>query len=287
MSQQTFYSTIIRLQAQQAGSLPATQGRLANAAFLRLIEAVDPELAGYLHDSNQRKPFTVSPLNGFGKPHNGRVKLPVGQQLWLRFTLLNSQLFTTLTAYLLSVQAAWPKIRLGDISFIITEMLTTPGSHPWANYNSVEQLIAVSDAEAQRDDLRDITIEFASPTVFSFGKRDGLGKWMEPFPTPELFFGSLASVWNHQIEKPAVDSSAIQEYAKQTVAVGLYRMKSQVFRYWGQPQIGAVGEVSYQLRDRDNLPLRQWLNRLANFAFYSGVGYKTTMGMGQVRRRVS
>ena len=34
----------------------------------------------------------------------------------------------------------------------------------------------------------------------------------------------------------------------------------------------------------DNTALVKQLNMLANFAFYAGVGQKTTMGMGQARR---
>ena len=36
--------------------------------------------------------------------------------------------------------------------------------------------------------------------------------------------------------------------------------------------------------DTSNLEMLRWVNLLANFAFYSGTDYKTTMGMGQTRR---
>jgi CRISPR-associated endoribonuclease Cas6 len=68
--------------------------------------------------------------------------------------------------------------------------------------------------------------------------------------------------------------------------VGLYKMESQMFRYWGRPQIGATGKITYLLKDKDNHAMIRALNMLADFAFYSGTGYKTTMGMGQCRRIV-
>jgi CRISPR-associated endoribonuclease Cas6 len=107
---------------------------------------------------------------------------------------------------------------------------------------------------------------------------------MEPFPTPALLFGSLAAAWNHVSPQP-VDKAAVRAYAEETVVVGLYRMASKMVRYWGQPQIGAVGTVSYLLKDRRDHEMIRALNTLADFAFYSGVGYKTTMGMGQVKRK--
>jgi CRISPR-associated endoribonuclease Cas6 len=106
---------------------------------------------------------------------------------------------------------------------------------------------------------------------------------MDPFPSPAMLFGSLAAAWNEHLPM-SLDKQAIRAYAEETVVVGLYRLESRMFRYWGQPQIGATGVITYLLQDRQNQELGRALNLLADFAFYSGVGYKTTMGMGQVRR---
>ena len=46
---------------------------------------------------------------------------------------------------------------------------------------------------------------------------------------------------------------------------------------------GGFGDVTFEALDNHAVHLRT-LNLLANFAFYSGVGSKTTMGMGQARR---
>jgi CRISPR-associated endoribonuclease Cas6 len=100
----TLYSTVVKLIAIQNGQLPATQGRLAHAAFLDIIRAVDPALADALHASCGRKPFTVSPLWGLPRRHDpkGQVTVRRGHQTWLRFTLLGSELFTTFTRHFLS-----------------------------------------------------------------------------------------------------------------------------------------------------------------------------------------
>jgi CRISPR-associated endoribonuclease Cas6 len=175
-------------------------------------------------------------------------------------------------------------LRIGDLPFAVSEVLTTPGSHPWAGYTSLTALQFAWATRPLDEAARTITLHFASPTVFSRGTRDGLGKWMEPFPAPALLFGGLAAVWNEVSPQP-VDKAAVRAYAEETVVVGLYRMASQMVHYWGQPQIGAVGVVTYLLKDRQNEPMIRTLNTLADFSFYSGVGYKTTMGMGQVKRK--
>jgi len=48
--------------------------------------------------------------------------------------------------------------------------------------------------------------------------------------------------------------------------------------------IGCVGAIAFQiLGEVDWLTIKQ-INTLSDFAFYAGVGRKTTMGMGIVRR---
>jgi CRISPR-associated endoribonuclease Cas6 len=313
----TLYSTVVKLIAIQDGQLPATQGRLAHAAFLDIIRAVDPALADALHASRGRKPFTVSPLWDLPRQHNpkGQVTVRRGHQTWLRFTLLGSELFTTFTHHFLSpltpspsqaeARASRPpspsqgegrgegppshrggEVRIGNLDFAITEILTTPGSHPWAGYTAVSELYRHWQSTPPSASARKIALEFASPTVFSRSSdKDGIGKFMEPFPAPAMFFGSVAAMWNDHMPAPlSLPKQAIRQYAEETVVVGLYRMESQMFRYWGRPQIGATGKMTYLLKDRENRDMIRTLNTLADFAFYSGTGYKTTMGMGQCRR---
>jgi len=56
-------------------------------------------------------------------------------------------------------------------------------------------------------------------------------------------------------------------------------------------QLGFVGTCKYSLRapgepttPEEPLTVRQQLLLLAQLAFYTGVGYKTAMGMGRTRR---
>lgn len=286
----TLYSTVVKLIANQSGLLPTTQGRLAQAAFLDIIRSVDPTLSQALHTKNQRRPYTVSPLQGLGRIKGREVKVRRGREVWLRFTLLGSELFATFTRFLLMnneelrMKNGAPGLRLGELEFAITEMLTTPGSDDWAGYIPVTELCQRWQTAPINNTTRKIAIEFASATVFSrSSNKDGMGKFMETFPSPPMFFGSLAAKWNDHMPLP-LDKQAIRDYAEETAVVGLYNMESRLHHYWGNPQIGAVGRVTYQLKDKADVEMIRALNLLADFAFYSGVGAKTTMGMGMVRR---
>jgi CRISPR-associated endoribonuclease Cas6 len=291
---QTLYSTVVKLTPLAHGTIPATQGRLAHGAFLDLIRSVDPALSEVLHQKNQRRPFTVSPLQGLRRAQKGQVRVRAGEELWLRFTLLNSDLFTTLTRYLLTntpyaagprnAQSPYPSLRLGEITFAITELLTTPGSHAWAGYTPVAGLGEKWQTTPPDRLDRKIGLELASGTMFSrSSNKNGMGKFLELLPTPEMVFGSLAAMWNDHTGLE-LDKQALRDYAAETVVVSRFDIKTRLFYYWGNPQIGAVGRITYELKDKHDQAMIRTLNMLADFAFYSGLGAKTTMGMGMVRR---
>jgi CRISPR-associated endoribonuclease Cas6 len=49
--------------------------------------------------------------------------------------------------------------------------------------------------------------------------------------------------------------------------------------------IGCVGDITFQILGEVEPQTVQQINALADFAIYAGVGRKTPMGMGMVRRR--
>ena len=71
-----------------------------------------------------------------------------------------------------------------------------------------------------------------------------------------------------------------------------YTLHSHIVTFPRHPQRGFVGTCRYTLRRAEEeisseahttLSVQQQIVLLAQFAFYSGIGYKTAMGMGQVR----
>jgi len=104
-------------------------------------------------------------------------------------------------------------------------------------------------------------------------------------PLPELVFDSLARQWNSLAPVPLqIDRQALRTYTDQHVVIKrLESLHTQMLHFAKAPQVGFVGRVSFGLMG-DNDIARLYLNMLADFAFYAGVGMKTTMGMGQCRR---
>jgi CRISPR-associated endoribonuclease Cas6 len=270
-------STTIKLRALAPGELPNATGRFGHAAFLALIESVAPGLAQALHDNNGRQPFTVSPLLVRERaPRDGRLQLCEGDACSMRFTILHPTLFQSFQEALLTTFPT-ATIRLHDVPFAVEEAITTPHADNCTGYTTFEELLE------RGADQRTLAFQFQSPTALSLGQTD-LGKRFELFPVPWNVFDSLARKWSEFSAIP-LEVNALLEWVDEFVWVSEHNVRTQVLRFDRFSQKGFVGQVVYEIKRDDAEPIRI-LNALADFALYAGVGYKTTMGMGQCRRLV-
>jgi len=271
----SLYSVVLLISPEREVWVDATMGHRAHAAFLNAIRQADPHLSAALHDPQVSiRPFTVSPMGGIA-PRGETIHLRPDQTYWLRVTLLVRPLYERLMEALMS--NCRPRLRLGEATVLIREVLVTPGSHPWAGYASWEELAAQARPE------RELTLDFVSPTAFSFGGGPG-GRRMIVLPIPDLVFGSLARTWNAYAPPPLqVEPKALEHYAAEyTIVREIAGLRTRMLNFSGRPQIGFVGQVTYGLIGENNIARFQ-MSMLASFAFYGGVGYKRTMGMGQCR----
>ncbi|HEV2655573.1 MAG TPA: CRISPR system precrRNA processing endoribonuclease RAMP protein Cas6, partial [Ktedonobacteraceae bacterium] len=81
----------------------------------------------------------------------------------------------------------------------------------------------------------------------------------------------------------------IEQYIQDDgVIVTDYDLKTHRLKFTTHQQQGFIGTCKYHLRGPDEemdaaLSLRQQVLLLGQLAFYCGVGYKTSMGMGRTR----
>ena len=272
-----FHALVVNLIAMTDGRVPLTQGALAHAAFLDLVAAADPALATYFHDKNARKPFTLSPLRNLPaeRADERGYHLRAGDSAALRLTLLAPDLFTAFLKRLLEGGPAL-RLRIGDVTFAVESVLGTPGSHPWAGYATAGELADRADRAPH------IHILFASPTTVSWGGESVAERRMILIPWPQAIFASLRGAWNRlagddipaDFEKWVAGYVVVRRVARWQTAV--YQLKNGVYP-------GGYGDVTFEALDAHPDYLRA-LNLLADFAFYAGIGSRTTMGMGQARR---
>lgn len=127
------------------------------------------------------------------------------------------------------------------------------------------------------------SFELASPTAWSLG--GDRGRRVEVLPTPALFFGSLLASWNAWFgERLGRIDPGLRDYVAEAIVVSRMNLATRMYRYQDHLQVGTVGRITYRLLDSPRAPEARILDALADLAFFSGVGYRTTMGMGQARR---
>jgi CRISPR-associated endoribonuclease Cas6 len=275
---ETLHSIVIILTPTRETSVRATMGHQAQAAFLRTVRESDSALAEVLHMPDMPiRPFTVSMLQGTPPARNGRLHLSPEATYWLRFTALYQPIFERFMARFLRGQGR-PVIRLGRAVLLIKEIIATPEGHPWAGYISWDKLVGEAKANPE------ITLDFVSPTAFSFGQKEW-GKKVMVLPLPEAVFGSLARSWNATVPIALqIDRQELRGYLDEHVVIKrMDGLRTRMLRFRRSLQIGFVGRVTYGLMAEDKA-IQTQLNALADFAFYAGVGMKTTMGMGQCRK---
>lgn len=289
------FSILLRLQPAEAGRVSPGSGSQVHAAFLDIVRQSDPVLAERLHQPDQRRPFTVGLLQGFNHlPYaqladaisQGR-QVPVlpSQVYWLRFTMLDAAIFGPFVQHFL-LRSQEAQLRIGDAQFLISRIVGAPEPHniaqSWASHTTFAEL------SEHIQPLLAYHFEFATPTAFSLGQKSW-GKQMNLFPEPALVFGSLAKQWENFAPphlRMSINDLLPRDFAtwcEDALVVTRYQLETRTLHSKKFGNIGFLGKISYDMKGDPNASEARWLTPLARFALFSGAGYKTTMGMGQLR----
>jgi CRISPR-associated endoribonuclease Cas6 len=254
-------------------------GKHLHALFLTLVSSVDKNLGDRLHDQKTAKAFTLSPLQLTPSPRHSITPsphclkflhsrpIPAGTRCWWRISLLDDRLFSALTPLWLNLNPdhAW---HLGSADLQITSVLgTAQSTQPWANFCSYAQLFE----QASTCD-RQLSFQIYTPATFRQGKFDSA------LPTRDCVFNSLLSRWNYYSGIP------FPETLFDHLFPSFFNIHTELVQYPEGKWVGCLGSIGYRiLGDVDPLTIQQ-LNTLADFALFAGIGRKTPMGMGMVRR---
>ncbi len=271
------YSIVLNLLPQSPIPSQYLTGRHLHALFLTLVSSVDLKLGNHLHQSTADKAFTLSPLQTSRHQRTGledytlqwehKISIPAGTPCWWRISLLDDTLFGKLTQLWLNLNPNQPW-HLGPADLHITSILGTPQStQPWANATTYAQLYEQAD---ESDRL--IAFSFATPTAFRQGQYD------TALPTRECVFNSLLNRWNKY------SGIEIPQIPMESIFPSFVSIHTEIIADSRSKFIGVLGETSYRLLGEVEPLSIKHINVLADFALYCGVGRRTPMGMGMVRR---
>jgi CRISPR-associated endoribonuclease Cas6 len=305
------YSLLLRLRPLEYGTLMPFSGELVHAAWLDWIRNATPDVSTSLHDGNQRRMFTCSslqfPLSSqrMRQAERENVHLPVEsvKTYTVRLTFLLGELFPLFYDSLMRFNMPGgggakkpPFMQIGKRLFLLEEVIADKDdSSGWAGFTTfaglVEQVRATTLAVEQP-----LKLEFAAITTFSrnSSKERGISNHFAILPMPQYVFPGLVKRWQ-ELAPPEmahlVQRERIEAYIQEEgIIIGDYDLRPHWVTFVKHRQRGFAGTCSYILRGRDEptslespLTVRQQMLLLAHLAFYTGVGAKTAMGMGQTR----
>jgi CRISPR-associated endoribonuclease Cas6 len=261
--------------ASQRHTLPATTGPALHGMLYKWLAQVDPALGTAIHDLHGVKPFTVSSLQALvGNPEASRstydLLLSPHQAYWFRITSLDAALSQVL---LEKFYQPGQTLDLLGRRLQIERLLTEPYQHPWAARTTYHDLPENPPSLPPR-----LKLQFHSPTTFKAVDR------VVPVPMPEQVFNSLATRWNSFSELP-LDPAQLSALTEK-LAISGYQLSSELALLEGSPRgpklIACRGWCEYTIINGEEEETRL-LHLLSRFGFYSGVGYKTSQGFGQIR----
>jgi CRISPR-associated endoribonuclease Cas6 len=267
------HSLVLNLAPRSLIPVGYLTGKHLHALFLTLVSSVDQELGDRLHSQKQEKAFTLSPLQTTQQQRGHNLQWEHQQAIapetpcWWRISLLDDRLFSHLAQLWLNLNPQHPW-HLGPADLQITSILGTPQStQPWANFASYDQL------HAQASD-RHCQIDFAicTPTAFRQMQFDSA------LPTRDLVFQSLLRRWNQY------SGYTFPETIVESIFPSFFNIRTEIVADSRSKFIGCVGIINFRILGDVSPETIKQINTLADFAIYSGVGRKTPMGMGMIRR---
>ncbi len=306
------YALHLKLRPIQYGTLMPFTGELVHAAWLDWLRSAAPDVATWLHEGNKRRLFTCSSLQFPFPParmreaerNNTHLPLEPEKTYTIRITLLLGELFplfhqalTNFNLSNLSDARKPPFIHIAKQSLLLEEVIAGQDDPDgWTGFTSFKELVEqVRTLRLGKNEP--LKLEFASLTTFNRGsaKQKDYGNHHARLPLPQYVFSNLAKRWA-DVAPPEyarlVQQDLIEQYIQdEGLVIADYDLKTHQVKFTTHTQPGFIGTCKYILRGPDDpiseehlLTVRQQLILLSHLAFYCGVGYKTAMGMGRVRK---
>ena len=276
-------SAVIHLIPPEDVTLRPTMGHYAHAAFLSLLRSGHPVKAAEVHAAAKQTPFTLSPLIGKGERRGNLLRIRAGTECWLRYTFLDDELVMQFgNAFLTQSQ---PSIRLGEATFQLSRMVATASEkEEWSGSHTYEDLIESAELDPW------CHVEFLSPTAFRRLTPRGSETRNDPDIDLPRFYQSWVNKWN-AFAPMRIDKQRVSDLVNHHACLMSLQSDSKMLDFGRHKEAGFVGRCSYTFfpgrrpRNNEERESLRLVNILTDFAFYCGTGYKTTMGMGQTRRR--
>ncbi|MEJ5258512.1 MAG: CRISPR-associated endoribonuclease Cas6 [Fervidobacterium sp.] len=259
-----FYSLLLNVKAENNGIIEYYPGRKIHGWFFSVLKSADERISNVMHSNISDKSFTVSSF--LGRNVSRPLEVKQGEVYSIRITLLEDSLFELFSNKVFESTLKDENARFGNVTFKVLN-LSVGQSNKWAGFTTEEELFNKDNTQTV------VKLKFYTPTLFRIGDlhlRE---------PDPEKVYTSLIRKFN-KYSKVKLDENLVGKFKDIKILEKDTILKRVNFgEFYLQ---GFVGTVTFEVPYEDKLV--EAVNVLSNFAFYSGVGYKSTMGLGQCKR---
>lgn len=258
------YFVAMALQLQPIGHrerLTVADGVYAHAAMFHALGSADPIAAQVLHDVQRNKCMTLA--------------LPSGQRqgTMLRITLMSPD-GLAYAHTLIDALAAQTTLRFGRSRWAVEAVEVAHTA--WTGVNTWADLLVQSPS-------RCMSFQFATPTAITKRDEHG-GRFTALYPEPRDVFAGLVRRWQ-ALHGPPLPEDIANVVQGGGCVVSQHHLRTVTFQTPDRTQVGFVGNVVYECRTRNQMYVDA-LHALTRLAYFSGVGYQTTRGMGAVQTTV-
>jgi len=261
----------VRVFADAEVSLPHPNAYLLYSLVLDLIHESNPALAETVHAPAKYKPVTVSTLYGCGKRSGETIHIPKLKEARFRISTIGKDLYEAVSTPLFQRLTSKGYLRIGNTDFHVLDVFVEPDEDGRRGSRGIvtnfPELLQIGATSAT------VKLRFHSPTSFRQRGRN------LPVPLPKQVFDGLQRRWEHF--SPIALPCSITEEVYDDLVVSQLSLRSRIWKTPKTTSIGSVGYCTYTLLGNHGPEICRSLHTLAAFAFFAGIGHRTTMGMGQ------
>ena len=258
-----FNSVVLRIKAKQSGKYRLYPGKMIYSAFLKAIEEVNSAVSELQHSETALKAFTISNIINMDKDQ----KIEEGKNYFIRVTILDKNLFSVFASAMFKKRVFQKDILIGDIEYRVMDIYFTEEKHQMARSFDEEKELEKKEVK------REIELLFMSPTFFKSGD-----KFIRELDLKIMYRGLLKKYnkySDYEMNEKMMEEVNRIEILEKEIKTRKVKMKNGYF-------IGFVGKVRLRF-NQEREDVVKAFNVLNEFAYYSGVGAKTTMGFGQIK----
>lgn len=286
---------VLHLRAPRPLHVPRHLGRAIYSLGLNLIGRSNPLLASSLHDQQTEKPFAVSALMCGDAPILGNIT--PSDPVWIRLVGLSADVVSALETYRVveSRRIAEGEEVAAELNYLAWRVIRVEWDQ--GRLPGLFSYRSLIERNRSAQPTKHLTLRFRTATTFrSLGVNS-------PLPRADQVFGSLLSRWITftTLKLRDLPHDQVMAFLQYHLFVSRFDARTELYVFKdGGKEVGFIGDVNFEIVRRSDALGRSsveaerliqqhyiWfartVNLLADFAYYSGVGRKTTWGMGMVR----